>query len=177
MLRSLVAFSAIAVLTAPAFADECGGSKVVDRCLVGTWEMTTNGMQEWTKKHLRNFHPATVKTSNNTITLNADGTFSTGASHAEAQGSLGSGATAKSTMDAQASGTWSAADGKFNLCARQSTMQSTTTVTVNGHTSTTPVQHAVPAVTTQSYTCAGQTFSTTTQLRGDDVVSIYTKQK
>src|SRR5690349_15713631 len=117
MLRTLIALAAVAFLAAPALADECAGSKVVDRCLVGTWEMTTNGMQEWTKKHLHSVHPTTVKASNNTITLNADGTFSTGASHVEAQGTVGANGTASSTMDAQASGNWSAANGKLNLCA------------------------------------------------------------
>lgn len=177
MLRSLALVTALAALTAPALAEDCAGSHAVDRCLVGTWTMTKNGMDEWTKKHLRNFH-ATVKASNNTVTLNADGTFSTGASHVEAHGTATGGATTSSTLDAQASGHWSAADGKFNMCAAQSSMQGSTTITTGpGKSVTSPIQHAVPSTSSQSYSCAGSTFTTTMQLRGDDVTSTYTKVK
>jgi hypothetical protein len=177
MRRSLTALTAIALFTAPALAEDCAGSHAIDRCLVGKWQMTTNGMEAWAKKHLRNFRASTVKASDNTITLNADGSFATGASKVTASGTATNGATASSTMNAQASGAWSAAGGKFNLCARNAKMEGTTTITAGGHTTTSPVQHNVPAASTRSYTCAGATFSTTQQLRGDDVTSTYTKMK
>ena len=80
--------------------------------------------------------------------------------------------------DAQASGHWSAADGKFNMCAAQSSMQGSTTITTGpGKSVTSPIQHAVPSTSSQSYSCAGSTFTTTMQLRGDDVTSTYTKVK
>ena len=177
MLRTLAVVSAAVLFAAPALAEDCAGSHVVDRCLVGTWQMTTNGMDAWAKKHLRNFRATNVKASGNTITLNADGSFATGASHVTAQGAMPNGGSASSTMDAQASGAWSAAGGKFNLCAKQSSMQGTTSITQGGHTTTSPVEHAVPSVSTQTYSCAGDTFSTTRKMSGDDITSIYTKVK
>ena len=171
MLRSLAALSAIAMFAAPALAEDCAGSHAVDRCLVGTWTMTHNGAEDWMRRHIRNFHPTAVTTANNTITLNADGTFSTGNSTATASGTNNQGMTATATQQGQASGSWSAASGKFNLCARPSTIKTTTTV--NGHTAHS--QTPLPSVSTQDYTCAGATFSTTKLMSGDPVTSTYTK--
>lgn len=183
MLRSLAALALTAALSAPflaapAFADDCGGSAAVDRCLVGKWQLTTNGMDAWRKKHLKNFRTTKVESEGNTITLNADGTFETGTSRSSASGTTADGnMSATSSMTAQASGNWSAADGKFNLCAKQSTMEGKTTVTAHGRSSSSPIASSMPAVATQTYSCAGETFSTTMKLTGDDVTSTYTKVK
>lgn len=178
MLRQLTAFAAIAIFTAPAFAEDCGGSHAVDRCLVGQWQMTTNGMDAWRKKHLKNLRATTVKSDGNTITLNADGTFSTGTSHSSAESTTADGnMRASSAMSGQASGNWSAAGGKFNLCVKQSSLQGSTTITAAGKSTTSPIQPTMPAVSTQTYTCAGETFSTTMKLTGDDVTSTYSKVK
>jgi hypothetical protein len=163
----------LAAVTA-AHAD-CAGTSTVDRCLVGKWEMTTNGAQDWMKKHIKGFRISSVKASGNTITLNADGTFATGASHVTATGTSANGTTGTSTMDAQASGKWSAANGKFNLCPVTSTIEGSTSVTAGGRAATAPIHQNAPQESSQSYACEAKTFSVTQILRGDAVVSTYTK--
>ena len=174
--RTLGAAGLILVInTGLARADDCAGTSAVDRCLIGTWKMTTNGTEQWMRAHIRNYHVTSVQTTDNTITLKADGTFTTGNSKVVARGVTASGASGTGTMNAQASGVWSAADGKFNICARASTMEGTTTVTGNGHSTTTPVHPHVPPVSTRTYSCSGDTFTVSQPLHGDTVVSTYTK--
>ncbi|MBI1212862.1 MAG: hypothetical protein GC190_15480 [Alphaproteobacteria bacterium] len=177
MLRLTAAFAAAALLATPALAADCGGSHAVDRCMVGTWQMTKNGMQEWMRKHVRKFSVTSVHATNNTITLHADGTFATGASTATVEGHGSSGMHGSATMSGQSSGTWSAADGKFNLCARPGNIDTTLTTSGGGNTTTSHAQTALPALSTQSYACAGDAFTTTREMRGDTITSIYSKVK
>jgi hypothetical protein len=174
--RTLCAAGLIAVMSVGiARADDCAGTHAVDRCLVGTWKMTTNGTEQWMRAHIPNYHVTRLQTSGNTITLNANGTFATGDSKVTAQGVTDTGKSATSTMNGQASGVWSAADGKFNLCSRASKMEGTATVTGDGHSTTTAVHPAVPPVSTRAYTCSGNTFTASQPLHGDTVTSTYTK--
>jgi hypothetical protein len=176
MTRSLCAAGLITVMNLGiARADDCAGTHAIDRCLVGTWKMTTNGTEQWMRAHIRNYHVTSIQTTDNTITLKADGTFTTGNSKVTTRGVSNTGASGTGTMNAQASGVWSAADGKFNICARASTMEGTTTVTGNGHSTTTAVHPAVPPVATRPYTCSANIFTASQPLHGDTVVSTYTK--
>jgi hypothetical protein len=174
--RSLSALCLLAVTgTLAARAEDCAGTHQVDRCLVGTWKMTTNGMERWMREHVHKFNVTSVSQTGNTITLNADGTFTTGASNVTVQGA-GGGATGTGHMAAQASGHWSAANGNFNICAAStSSMNGTATVQQNGHTVTVPVRPTMPPVSSRAYTCAGNTFTVTTPMRAGSVESIYTK--
>ena len=84
--------------------------------------MTADGMQQWMRAHIHNFHVATVSQEGNTITLNADSSFATGASKVTVVGTATNGATGTGKMTAQATGHWSAADGHFNICAAPSSL-------------------------------------------------------
>ena len=174
-LRLSLLFGLLVFTAGTALAADCAGTHQIDRCLVGKWTMTTNGMEQWMRTHIRNFHVTSVSQSNNTITLNADGSFATGASNVTVHGASARGMTGTGQMAAQANGTWSAADGKFNICAQSSAMNGTATVTGNGHSTTTPLHPALPPVSSRAYSCSGNTFTVTTQLHGDNVQSVYTK--
>jgi len=86
--------------TREAGCEECAATREIDRCLLGTWQMTADGMQEWARTHLRNFQVTEASLANNTLTLNDDRTFSTGDSHVSASGRL---TTAGSTAHGTAS--------------------------------------------------------------------------
>jgi hypothetical protein len=174
--RLVSALCLLALAGAPGARADCAGTHQIDRCLVGTWKMTTNGMERWMREHVHKFNVTSVSQTGNTITLNADGTFATGASNVTVQGVGSGGATGTGHMAAQASGHWSAADGHFNICAAPSSaMNGTATVQQNGHTVTVPVHPTVPPVSSQAYSCSGDTLRTTTPMRGGSVESIYTK--
>ena len=174
--RRLLALCLAAFAGGVARAADCAGTHQIDRCLVGTWKMTANGMERWMREHIHKFHTTTVSQTNNTITLRADGTFATGASDVTVKGTNDHGVTGTGHMTAQASGQWSAADGKFNLCSATSSMNGTSTVEKDGHAvATVPLHPQVPPVSSTPYTCAGNTFTTTTHIRSDSVESIYTK--
>ena len=172
--RSSAALCLIAFASTFGARADCGGTHTTDRCLVGTWRMTTNGAEQWMRAHIRNFHVNSVSANNNTITLRADGSFATGESRVRVRGTGSSGSTGTGTMNAQASGSWSAAGGNFNLCARSSAMAGTATVEGRGRTATTTLHPTMPAVSTRPYTCAGNSFTVSQPISGD-TTSVYSK--
>lgn len=174
--RRLFAAAMIAFTGAgTARADDCAGTHEIDRCLVGTWKMTTNGMEQWMHTHIRKFSVTSVQTTDNTITLKADGSFATGNAKVTTRGVGDNGMSGTGTMNGRASGAWSAAAGKFNLCARAGSMNGTATVTGRGHSTTIPLHPTVPPVSSRTYACASSTFTISQPLHGDTVVSTYTK--
>ena len=64
---------------------ECAGTREIDRCLVATWQMSVDGMEQWMREHIHKATVTGVSQVGNTLTLNSDGTFATGASRVNVQ--------------------------------------------------------------------------------------------
>ena len=110
----LVATVAVLMLSGPAQAD-CPAPPLIDTCLVGSWKQTGGG-GEWMRQNLKMAQP-TAAPSDGTLTFNADGTFSTSKVDSKAEVTVpGTSTRATGQMNAQASGTWSAAGGTLTLC-------------------------------------------------------------
>lgn len=159
-----------------ASCNECAGTREIDRCLVGAWQMSVDGMEQWMREHIHKATVTGVSQVGNTLTLNSDGTFATGASHVNVQLQGSGGASGQGTLNGSASGRWSAADGHLNMCPDESAMSGTISVTTNGHTTTIPhPAHAMPP-SSRVYSCAGSSFTLTTQIGSmGSAVSTYTK--
>ena len=159
--------------TPVAASGDCGGTHASDRCLVGHWEMTVDGALEFARKR---FPGATVHIPShvgNTVSLNADGTFSTGEVHSQATAER-NGVHADSNMNGQARGRWSAAGGQVNYCADKAHLEGTTTTTVGGNKTTVPVKVQIPPVASHAYVCSGDVFTQTTHMgKAGDITSTY----
>jgi hypothetical protein len=173
-------FLALAALSffasSPALAD-CAGSRVQDRCLVGTWNYASGGSAAWMSRNIHSAHVTGISHNGLNISFRADGTFSTGQVdiHATVAANNG-GMTGTGHATGQASGTWSAAGGRFTLCLAPSTLHTTVTVVVHGHPITvTPAAPTHPQAT--AYACNATTLKTTqTVLPGrDPIVTLYSR--
>lgn len=142
---------------------DCAGTHEMDHCLIGTWEMTTDGVQQWAAAHLHNYHITSISLVGNTLTLNDDGTFATGASDVTVSGE-GHGASSSGEVNAQASGRWSTSGGNLNMCADASAASGHVTVSGDGHSVTVPTHPQIPPQSSTPYTCSGDTFTHTTQV-------------
>ena len=54
---------------------ECAGTREIDRCLVATWQMSVDGMEQWMREHIHKATVTGVSQVGNTLTLNSDGTL------------------------------------------------------------------------------------------------------
>ncbi|MBS0384717.1 MAG: hypothetical protein JSS00_05140 [Proteobacteria bacterium] len=147
-------------VTRTAECAECGGSHELDRCMIGTWQMTTDGAEQWMREHLRGYHSTGLSAVGNTMTLRADGTFTTGSSHTEASGTLGS-ASGRGFLNAQGSGRWSTSGGNLNICTDAASAAGQVTVIEHGHSVTVRTAPQIPPVSSNGYACSGDTFTQT----------------
>ncbi|WP_155844822.1 hypothetical protein [Arenimonas oryziterrae] len=165
--------------TREASCQECQASREIDRCLIGTWQLTTDGMQQWVREHAPNFHITRASTEGNTLTLNEDRTFMTGSSHVSASGEMSTpGARAHGTarLAGQVSGRWSAAGGRFNMCPDAGAVAGSVTTTIHGRTITSPMPVNALQPYSQPYVCSGSSLRVTTPVGGGSTVtSVYTK--
>jgi hypothetical protein len=95
---------------------ECAGTREIDQCLVGTWEMTSSGMAELVNPWMRGQARVTHVAPNTTMVLNADRTFSSTTSGGTSA-IAGRHGNAHGVISGQGSGRWSAAGGVLNACA------------------------------------------------------------
>jgi hypothetical protein len=150
----------LAVWSRPARAD-CRAPPSIDTCLVGTWKQTGGG-GEWMRQNLKMAQP-TAAPSNGTLMFNADGTFSTSKVDSKAEVTApGTSTHATGQMNAQASGTWSAAGGTLTLC--MTSVDSKGSIEIEGpggKKMRLAMPQMKPANTSMAYTCAGATLSTT----------------
>lgn len=158
--------------TAPAPSGDCLGSHERDACIVGTWQMTVNGAEEWMRAHIKNARVKTTSTSGATVTYSADGTFSTGTAHTQGTADTGK-MHAETDMTAQASGHWSTASGKLNACTTSLKQQGTTTIMIGGKKTAIPTGMSGPTTTSQTYTCAGDVMTLTTHMSRGDMTSSF----
>jgi hypothetical protein len=165
-------FFALQVCTARA---DCAGGRQIDRCLVGPWQVSTDGVYRWTREHLHGFNPS-ISQEGNTLALRADGTFTTGQSRVDVTGVARAGGTGTGHVEGGASGRWSATAGRLNMCFDSTHMSGSTTVVVHGRTITVPSTPQAPPVSSRSYTCGTNTFTLTTPISGAGAVeSTYTR--
>lgn len=159
--------------------EECAATREIDRCLVGHWQMTVDGMQQWAREHLPNFRVTHASLANNTLTLNEDHSFVTGQSHVSASGVStvpGSSARGTAQLGGQVSGRWSAAGGRFNMCPDAGNVSGTATTTIHGRSFTTPMPVGPLQPNTRTYVCSGNTFRVTMPVgTNGNATWIYTK--
>jgi hypothetical protein len=161
--------------TREASCSECAGTHEVDQCLVGTWELTTHGAEQWMREHGQTLQLTSVARANNTMTLLEDGTFATGAARVDAtvrsDDMRGAGG-----MVGQSSGRWSAAGGRFNVCPDATALTGTVTVIVHGRSVTVPTPSGPALDSSQPYTCNGTSLQVTMSMGSAGTVqSVYTK--
>jgi hypothetical protein len=141
---------------------ECQAPPAIDTCLVGTWQQTGGGAAEWMRQNLKMAVTSTAATTG-TLTFNGDGSFSTSKVDTNAEVSakdLSMHATGQ--MSAQASGKWSAAKGTLTLCVTAADSKGTIEIEgPGGHKTKVPMPQMKPTDTSMSYSCAGDTLSTT----------------
>lgn len=114
------------------------------------------------RQNLKMAQPTTAP-SNGRVMFNADGTFSTSKVDSKAEVTApGTSTRATGQMNAQASGTWSAAGGTLTLC--MTSVDSKGSIEIEGpggKKMRLAMPQMKPANTSMVYTCAGATLSTT----------------
>ncbi len=155
--------AAAATTAAATTSNDCGGSHAIDRCLVGTWEMTVDGALEYVRTKLHGAKVNVVSQVGNTMALNADGTFATGEARTTATADK-AGIHVESSSVEQASGRWAAAGGKVNYCATSIRHEATTTVTIGGKKTVVPTKTTGPTVATYTYTCSSDKLTQVIQV-------------
>jgi len=163
------------VVTRTARCEECGGARAIDQCLIGQWELTVDGALAFAREHFPG-RTVTVPTHvGNTLTLNRDGTFTTGQTHVEGD-AIDRGVHGHAVMDSQGSGRWSAAHGQVTYCVDQASLTGQVTATARGYSGTAPINAAIPPMATHAYSCSGDTYIQTTQVgRVGTVTSTYNR--
>jgi hypothetical protein len=159
--------------TAVPAAAECAGASAIDACLVGAWKQTGGGPVEWMK---RNMPPGMsvpgADQGERIIVLDRNGGFRTAPMSSditfrmEGQG----GAVRIEGGEVQASGRWSAANGKFHLCMETQKVEGQARVTVPGAGQQT-MPFGQPSATgpmTLDYACSDDTLETTQPVPGMD---------
>ena len=94
---------------------ECAGTREIDRCLVGTWEMTSSGIAELVNPWMRGHARLTDATPNSTMVLAEDRTFTNTISGGTSE-IVSRHGQANGIISGHGSGRWSAADGILNAC-------------------------------------------------------------
>jgi len=154
---------------------ECAGTRAVDQCLVGTWELTSHGAEQWMREHGRPVQLTRVDRANDTMTLRNDGTFATGAASVGAE-VRSDDAHGTGQLAGRASGRWSADSGRFNLCTDASAASGTIAVTIHGRTTTVPMVAGGPSTMSNAYTCSTSTLRVTMPMGSAGTVdNVYNK--
>ncbi len=162
--------------TREAACNQCAGTREMDRCLVGAWELTSHGAEQWMRDYGSPVKLTGLRRTNNVITLRDDGTFTTGASRIEAEAQGEDNIRATADLASQASGRWSAAGGRFNVCPDTRTQSGTVTVIVHGKPITVPMDTGPQQDSSQPYTCDGASLRMNMALgSGGHVENIYVK--
>jgi hypothetical protein len=151
----------------------CAGSREIDRCLVGRWDMTVDGVSEFMRVHVPSVRLTPPSLSSNAMTLNEDGSFIQGSSQASARAApVVSGTTVSATgRHGGVTGNWSVASGRFTMCPRPGAVTGTVKVKTPGRT----LNLAFPRVAfqniTRGYSCSGNTLRVMMPMGGTDVAT------
>jgi len=164
--------------TQEATCEACAGSREIDSCLVGNWQMTVDGVSQWIRDNVRSVRLTPPSLASNAMTLNEDRSFITGAGQATARAApVVSGTTVSATgRHGRVSGNWSAAGGRFTLCPRPGAVTGTVKVKVQGRTITMPFPRIAFQNITRAYTCSGNSLRVMMPMGGSEVAtSVFVK--
>jgi hypothetical protein len=141
---------------------DCQAPLAIDTCLVGTWTQTGGGAAEWMRQNLK-MAQVSAAPSNGTLTFAGDGTFSTSKVDAKAEVTAKDASMqATGQLSAQAAGQWSAAGGTLTLCMTSADSKGTIELKgAGGEKIKMAMPQMKPANTSMTYTCAGDTLTTT----------------
>jgi hypothetical protein len=174
----IAALAALALcLSCQASRSDCLNATAVDNCVVGTWKYASGGPVEWMKQNMK-MAQVNMTANETSLTFNPDGSFATSQGNSKADVSInGAPMMAMAQMSLQGSGQWSAGDGKINLCIAAVTGGGTVEIKLpNGQTAKMPMPQMQPTNTSISYTCEGDTLTTTQPMpRGTTMTTTYTR--
>ncbi|HEU5017510.1 MAG TPA: hypothetical protein VFT69_06010 [Pseudolabrys sp.] len=153
--------------TQTASCRECGGTREIDRCLVGSWQLSAGGAAAWMNAHMprgMNFN-ARYTGATPAMALMSDGTYLTGVVSGETDAAIRErrGTTRMhGNMTVRGGGRWSAKDGRLHLCQDSLSANGRMRITTpDGRTRTMPpVMPRGSGNQTMRYACAGSTFNT-----------------
>jgi hypothetical protein len=151
----------------------CAGSREIDRCLVGRWDMTVNGVSDWMRDNVPSVRLTPPSLATQAMTLNEDGSFIQGSSQATATAApVVSGTTVSATgRHGGVTGNWSVASGRFTMCPRPGAVTGSVKVKTPART----LNLAFPRVAfqniTRGYSCSGNTLRVMMPMGGTDVAT------
>ncbi|WP_368565712.1 DUF6055 domain-containing protein [Pseudoxanthomonas sp. UTMC 1351] len=141
---------------------QCGGITEIDACLVGSWRESGGGAAQWLRENM----PAAARLrlergAAPTLTLQRDGMYLT----SEITASLsiqpdGSRTRAEGDVRAQASGRWSAADGRLHLCSDLQAFSGEIRLVAPSQTVRGALPASPPGEGFMRYTCRGNSLET-----------------
>jgi hypothetical protein len=152
----------------------CLGSTEIDACLVGRWELSGGGPEEWMRAQ-----GLTMRTGFDgprQITLRADGVFATGAFGVTASDSQGDVTVEGEGQVSAAAGSWSVAEGVLNTCiSAGGGMAGEVTVTTPETSGTMPTGAPGGGSLSVRYSCSAGELVTTLPMGGGlpDMVTSY----
>lgn len=153
----------------------CGGTDSVDACVVGTWQLTSGGPEDWMRSQGLPFNAAVAgprivtyrsdgaygtEPFGMTVTANNDGVLFEGEGHVT-----------------YGFGRWTAEDGKLAICQDAGGMSGTVTVTTSDGQTTRAVVRAGEGDLAMGYSCSDGQMTTIMEFpRGlPDMVTVYSK--
>jgi hypothetical protein len=152
----------------------CAGVSTLDRCLIGTWEMTSGGPEDWLRA--QGLPVRTEMLGPRLMTLRDDGLYGTepfGITAEYRDEDVVFSADGRVTV---AFGSWSATDGQVNFCQETGGLSGEMTVTTSESSSTTPVAQRGSGTISMTYACSPEGLSTTLAMPGlPDMVSGFSR--
>ena len=154
----------------------CLGATEIDACLVGTWELSGGGPEEWMRSQ-----GLTMRTGFDgprRITLRADGVFATDAFGVTASDTSGDVQMEGEGRVAAAAGSWSVAEGRLNTCiSAGGGMAGEVTITTPDTSGTMATGAPGGGSMSVGYRCGGGELVTTLPMGGGfpDMVTTYRK--
>lgn len=143
--------------TREAACEECAGTREIDRCLIGTWRMTNDGMAEFANRMMGGHARVASVMPDTTMVLREDRTFANTTAGA-GNTIVAPGGRADARMRGASSGRWSAADGVLNACPDAHATGGTITGSGAGISRTMPMPPSTARPMRNAYTCDAGTL-------------------
>lgn len=153
-----------------AAAGECQGSSEIDSCLVGAWKQSGGGAVEWMRQVMPQMQIPHAEQRGGIIVLKPDGTYFTTPMTANTTIVLeddGRVLKADGELVTEATGNWSASEGKLNLCQAGGSVAGSAKLTMPGGQMTMPLPNPGTSGPMQmDYSCSGDSFETRLSMPG-----------
>lgn len=152
----------------------CAGSREIDRCLVGRWDMTVNGVSDWMRDNVPSVRLTPPSLASHAMTLNADGSFIQGSSsRATATAApVVSGTTVSATgRHGGVTGNWSVAGGRFTVCPKPGAVTGSVKIKTRARTLNLPFPKVAFQNLTRAYSCSENTLRVMMPMGGSDVAT------